>query len=43
MNNFLSALAQLLRKMQFEVIIGGKMIPKPQLCVNCIAVDFVLN
>lgn len=39
-NFFLSALAQLLRKMQFEVITGERIISKPQLRVNSIAIDF---
>jgi len=37
---FLSALAQLFRKMRFEVITGGRIISKPQLCVNSVAIDF---
>lgn len=33
-NFFLSALVQLLKKMQFEVMIGRSIIAKPHLCVN---------
>lgn len=39
-NFFLSALAQLSRKMQFEVIAGERIISKPQLCVDSVATDF---
>lgn len=39
-NFFLSALVQLLKKMQFEVMIGRSIIAKPHLCVNSWAIDF---